>query len=154
MTYDEAHAINTWASPPTIKGKRDKARERYVTSRRSLSGEIDERTSQVLPLQNIALLDFERGDYAEAVASYERLRRIFQPMSDTGSYLAVLNNLRVAQYTWRYERGRRRAARNRCMSRRSRSFPNEKARALRQLGIAYRETWAIRNAARCFSNRR
>ena len=97
MTYDQAAAINYLGVSAHYQGRLSEARAHYETAVRMFA-EIGESASEVQSLQNIAVIDFQRGDYLEAVTAYKRLLGKLDSASNQRTYLAILNNLAVAQY--------------------------------------------------------
>lgn len=97
MTYDEAHALNYLGVAFHYEGRTADARARFLVAAK-LFESAQEATSRVLPLQNVAGLDYEAGEYARAIASYQGLLKQLDPQSDTSNYVAILNNLGTAQY--------------------------------------------------------
>ena len=95
--YDEAAVINYLGVSAHYQGRLTEARAHYQTAVRMFS-EIGESASEVQSLQNIAVIDFQRGDYGDAVKAYKGLLGKLDPESNRRTYLAILINLAVAQY--------------------------------------------------------
>ena len=97
MTYDQAAAINYLGVSRHYQGRLSEARAHYETAARMFAA-LGESASEIQSLQNIAVIDFQRGDYVEAVKAYKRLLGKLNPQSNRRTYLAVLNNLAVVQH--------------------------------------------------------
>lgn len=97
MKYDEGHALNNLGLALFYRGQHVEAKVRYLAAAR-LFRESNEPKSEVLPLQNIAALQYERGDYAAAAAGFEQLRLRLDGSDGNSDYVAILNNLGTAQY--------------------------------------------------------
>ncbi len=97
LKYDQAAAINYLGVSAHYQGRLSEARAHYETAVRMFV-EIGESVSEVQSLQNIAVIDFQRGEYVDAVKTYKRLLGKLDPQSNRRTYLAILNNLAVAQY--------------------------------------------------------
>jgi tetratricopeptide (TPR) repeat protein len=97
MKYDQAAAINYLGVSAHYQGRLTEARGQYETAVRIFAG-LGESASEVQSLQNIAVIDFDRGDYVEASAAYKRLLGKLDQTTNRRTYLAILNNLAVAQH--------------------------------------------------------
>jgi CHAT domain-containing protein len=97
MTYEQGAAINYLGVSAHYQGRLTAARAQYERAARMFAT-LGESASEVQSLQNIAVIDFQRGDYLEAVASYKRLLSKLDPTSNRRTYIAIANNLAVAQY--------------------------------------------------------
>ena len=95
--YDEAHAINNIGLSFLYQGMADEARAQFEQAAR-LFAAAGESSSELLPLENIATLEYERGNYVAAAASYAALRTRMDPERDVGAYVTLLNNLALAAY--------------------------------------------------------
>ena len=83
MRYDQAAAINYLGVSAHYQGRLTEARAQYETAVRMFA-ELGESASEVQSLQNIAVIDFDRGDYVEASAAYKRLLgKLDQTMQST-----------------------------------------------------------------------
>jgi CHAT domain-containing protein len=97
MKYDQAAALNYLGVAAHYQGRLTEARRHYEAAVRTFV-ELGESTSEVQSLQNIAVIDFQRGDYLEAATAYRRLLAKLDPTTNQRTYLAILNNLALAQY--------------------------------------------------------
>ncbi|HZF24944.1 MAG TPA: CHAT domain-containing tetratricopeptide repeat protein [Steroidobacteraceae bacterium] len=97
MTYDQALALNYQGVSAHYQGRLAAARAHYENAARIFAA-IGESASEVQSLQNIAVIDFQRGDYVEAVSAYKRLLAKLDPSSNRRTYVAIANNLAVAEY--------------------------------------------------------
>jgi len=95
--YDEAQATNYLGIASHYQGDYAQARANYLKAAR-IYAELGDRRSRVLPLQNIAMIDYEAGDYARAVDSYDSLLGALSPDENAVHYVAVLLNRGTAQY--------------------------------------------------------
>ena len=95
MPYDEAHALNNLGIAFYWQGRGDEARVRYKQAQR-LFANVGERQGEALALQNLAALEYDRGNYAEAVEGFQALLDRLEPAEDTGLYVTILNNYAVA----------------------------------------------------------
>lgn len=95
MPYDEAHALNNLGIAFYWQGMGDEARVRYKQAERMFAN-VGERQGEALALQNMAALEYDRGNYAEAIEGFQALLDRLEPSEDTGLYVTVLNNYAVA----------------------------------------------------------
>ena len=94
--YAAATARNFLGIALDYQGKTAQARASYEGAVR-LFGALGETSMEAVALTNIAVLDFQAGNYMEAVSTYERELGKLDPDRDRESYVTVLNNLGVAQ---------------------------------------------------------
>jgi CHAT domain-containing protein len=95
MPYDEAHAVNNLGLAHFYQGSADEARTRYQQAAKLFTA-AGERQGEALVFQNLAVLEYERGNYAEAVAGFRALIDRLEPDDDVGLYVSVLNNYAIA----------------------------------------------------------
>ena len=96
VKYAAATAKNFLGIALDYQGKTGEARASYADAVR-IFGELGETPSEAVSLANIAVLDFQAGNYIEAVSTYERELGKLDPIRDRESYVTILNNLGVAQ---------------------------------------------------------
>src|SRR6185295_14269242 len=96
VKYAAATAKNFLGIALDYQGKTGEARASYADAVR-MFGELGETPSEAVSLANIAVLDFQAGNYIEAVSTYERELGKLDPNRDRESYVTILNNLGVAQ---------------------------------------------------------
>ena len=95
MPYEEAHALNNLGLAHFYQGSGDEARTRYQQAAR-LFTVAGERQGEALVFQNLAVLEYERGNYTEAVAGFRALIERLEPDDDVGLYVSVQNNYAIA----------------------------------------------------------
>lgn len=96
QAYDEAQAVNYHGIALYYQGDYEAARAKYLEAAR-IYEVLGDGASRALPLQNIANIDFDRGDYARAVDSYGRLLGVLRASNDRSRYINVLLNRGMAQ---------------------------------------------------------
>jgi CHAT domain-containing protein/tetratricopeptide (TPR) repeat protein len=95
MPYEEAHALNNLGLAHFYQGSGDQARTRYQQAARLFTA-AGERQGEALVFQNLAVLEYERGNYSEAVAGFRALLERLEPDDDVGLYVSVQNNYAIA----------------------------------------------------------
>ena len=93
LVYFEAETINHLGIVYFYEGRYPEARARWSQAVELFDAAEED---SVLPLQNLAVLDFSRGDYDRAIESYERLLERLDSRSDLSTRIAILDNLGVA----------------------------------------------------------
>ena len=97
----------------------------------------EDAASAALPLQNIAHIDFDSGDYATAIASLKSALAVLDPVTDAEQYIAVLINLGTARYVIGQFEAALRSLTTAFETCRERGFASEQARSLHGLGMVY-----------------
>lgn len=134
--FDQAQAINYLGIALFYQGQYSDARARFQQAARTYRA-LGERTSEALPLQNIAMIDYDGGDYSRAIGSYQSLLKVLSPVNDAGYYMSVLLNLGNAQYVMGdFERALHSFMTALQLSE-EKSFVAEQARSLHGLGLVY-----------------
>lgn len=136
LVYDEGHAVNFLGIALYYQGDYVGARTRY-TEAAALFASVDAAISAALPLQNIAMIDYDTGDYARAIDSYRSLLKVLTPDDSAVQYVTVILNMANAHYVLgEFESALRSfvMALQLCEQKR---FLIEQARSLHGLGMVY-----------------
>ena len=136
MPYDQAQATNYLGIAFFYQGQYGAARSHFQQAAR-LFHALGERSSEALPRQNTAMIDYDGGDYAKAIDSYQSLLPLLSPVNDPGYYMSVLLNLGSAQYVLGdFERALQSFITALQLSE-EKAFVAEQARSLHGLGLVY-----------------
>ena len=136
MPYDQAQATNYLGIAFFYQGQYGAARSHFQQAAR-LFHALGERSSEALPRQNTAMIDYDGGDYAKAIDSYQSLLPLLSPVNDPGYYMSVLLNLGSAQYVLGdFERALQSFITALQLSE-EKAYVAEQARSLHGLGLVY-----------------
>lgn len=97
MPYDQAQAINYQGVGYFHQAQYGHAKEKYLQAARMFEA-LGEKTRAALPLQNIAHIDIDSGDYDKAIDSNKSILALLSPADNASQYVTVLINLGSAQY--------------------------------------------------------
>jgi CHAT domain-containing protein/tetratricopeptide (TPR) repeat protein len=136
LRYAQAQALNFAGVGLFYQSDYSAARSRYEQAA-AIFRSLDDRTSAALPLQNIAHIDYDSGDYATAITSFRSALDVLDPTANARQYVAVLINLATAQYVMGHFEGALRSLTTALDICEERGFPTEQARSLHNLGMVY-----------------